>query len=166
MLKKGMFVKAVSTGVLVLASSVILSVTAQDAPPPTPEQIAASSTATRQAVFKLLSFNMAPINGMARNTVEFDAALAERNALRVAALAPMIAEVFAINDTRNFPVTTEALPIIWDNMDDFTAKGAALEEAARTFAAVAAGGDRAATIGAIRAFGSTCGNCHREYRVD
>lgn len=166
MLKKGMFVKAVSTGVLVLASSVISSVTAQDAPPPTPEQIAASSTATRQAVFKLLSFNMAPINGMARNTVEFDAALAERNALRVAALAPMIAEVFAINDTRNFPVTTEALPIIWDNMDDFTAKGAALEEAARTFAAVAAGGDRAATIGAIRAFGSTCGNCHREYRVD
>jgi cytochrome c556 len=166
MLKKGMFVKAVSTGALVLASAVMLSVTAQDAPPPTPEQIAASSTATRQAVFKLLSFNMAPINGMARNTVEFDAALAERNALRVAALAPMIAEVFAVNDTRNFPVTTEALPIIWDNMDDFTAKAAALEEAARTFAAVAAGGDRAATIGAIRAFGSTCGNCHREYRVD
>lgn len=166
MLKKGMFIKAVSTGVLVLASASMLSVTAQDAPPPTPEQIAASSTATRQAVFKLLSFNMAPINGMARNTVEFDAALAERNALRVAALAPMIAEVFAINDTRNFPVTTEALPIIWDNMEDFAAKGAALEEAARTFAAVAAGGDRAATIGAIRAFGSTCGNCHREYRVD
>ena len=166
MLKKGMFVKAVSTGALVLASAVMLSVTAQDAPPPTPEQIAASSTATRQAVFKLLSFNMAPINGMARNTVEFDAALAERNALRVAALAPMIAEVFAVNDTRNFPVTTEALPIIWDNMDDFTAKAAALEEAARTFAAVAAGGDRAATIGAIRAFGSTCGNCNREYRVD
>ena len=166
MLKKGMFVKAVSTGALVLASAVMLSVTAQDAPPPTPEQIAASSTATRQAVFKLLSFNMAPINGMARNTVEFDAALAERNALRVAALAPMIAEVFAVNDTRNFPVTTEALPIIWDNMDDFTAKAAALEEAARTFAAVAACCDRAATIGAIRAFGSTCGNCNREYRVD
>ena len=36
MLKKGMFVKAVSTGALVLASAVMLSVTAQDAPPPTP----------------------------------------------------------------------------------------------------------------------------------
>jgi cytochrome c556 len=117
-------------------------------------------------VFKLLAFNLAPINGMARNTVEFDAAIAERNALRVAALAPMIADVFAVNDTRNFPVTTEALPIIWDNMDDFRAKAVALEEAANTFAAVAAGGDQAATIGAIRAFGSTCGNCHREYRVD
>lgn len=166
MKKAGTFKKAVSAGALLLASVVMLSATAQDAPPPTPEQIAASSTATRQAVFKLLAFNLAPINGMARNTVEFDAALAERNALRVAALAPMIAEVFAVNDTRSFPVTTEALPIIWDNMDDFTAKAVALEEAAKTFAAVAAGGDRAATIGAIRAFGSTCGNCHREYRVD
>jgi len=78
----------------------------------------------------------------------------------------MIADLFVVNDTRNFPVTTEALPIIWDNMDDFSAKASALEEAAKTFAAVAAGGDRAATIGAIRAFGSTCGNCHREYRVD
>ncbi|MDP1756580.1 MAG: cytochrome c [Pseudohongiella sp.] len=166
MLKTGKFKKVFSVSALVLASVVMVTASAQDAPPPTPEQIASSATATRQAVFKLLAFNLAPINGMARNTVEFDAAIAERNALRVAALAPMIADLFVVNDTRNFPVTTEALPIIWDNMDDFRAKASALEEAAKTFAAVAAGGDRAATIGAIRAFGSTCGNCHREYRVD
>jgi cytochrome c556 len=166
MLKSNRLKKILALSALALTSAAIYTASAQDAPPPTPEQIAASSTATRQAVFKLLSFNMAPINGMARNTVEFDAALAQRNALRVAALAPMIPEVFAANDTRTFGVTTEALPIIWDNMDDFRAKAAALEDAANTFAAVAAGGDRAATIGAIRAFGSTCGNCHREYRVD
>ncbi|MDO9518830.1 MAG: cytochrome c [Pseudohongiella sp.] len=166
MLKSNRFKKILAVSALALTSAAIYTASAQDAPPPTPEQIAASSTATRQAVFKLLAFNMAPINGMARNTVEFDAVLAQRNALRVAALAPMIPEVFATNDTRAFGVTTEALPIIWDNMDDFRAKAAALEEAANTFAAVAAGGDRAATIGAIRAFGSTCGNCHREYRVD
>lgn len=166
MLNRSRFKKVLAVSVLALTSAAVYTATAQDAPPPTPEQVAASSTATRQAVFKLLAFNMAPINGMARNTVEFDAAVAQRNALRVAALAPMIAEVFAANDTRSFDVTTEALPIIWDNMDDFRAKAAALEEAANTFAAVAAGGDRAATIGAIRAFGSTCGNCHREYRVD
>ena len=166
MMNRSRFKKVLAVSVLALTSAAVYTATAQDAPPPTPEQVAASSTATRQAVFKLLAFNMAPINGMARNTVEFDAAVAQRNALRVAALAPMIPEVFAANDTRSFDVTTEALPIIWDNMDDFRAKAAALEEAANTFAAVAAGGDRAATIGAIRAFGSTCGNCHREYRVD
>ncbi|MDO8909436.1 MAG: cytochrome c [Pseudohongiella sp.] len=166
MLKSNRFKKILAVSAITLTSAALYTASAQDAPPPTPEQIAASSTATRQAVFKLLAFNMAPINGMARNTVEFDAVLAQRNALRVAALAPMIPEVFATNDTRAFGVTTEALPIIWDNMEDFRAKAAALEEAANTFAAVAAGGDRAATIGAIRAFGSTCGNCHREYRVD
>lgn len=158
------FKMIVGAGAIAMASAVMYSASAQEAP--TPEQQAASATATRQAVFKLLAFNMAPINGMARNTVEFDAALAERNALRVAALAPMIPELFAANDTRNFSVSTEALPIIWDNLDDFRAKAAALEEAANTFAALAAGGDRNATIAGIRAFGSTCGNCHREYRVD
>lgn len=160
-----MFKKTLIASLMVLTSAVIVTATAQDAPP-TPEQLAESSTASRQAVFKLLAFNLAPINGMARNTVEFDAALAERNARRVAALAPMIPELFAANDTRSMDVRTDALPIIWDNMDDFTAKATALEEAANTFAAVAAGGERAATIAAIRAFGSTCGNCHREYRAD
>lgn len=165
MFNRSRFKKVLAVGAVALTSAAIFTASAQDAPP-TPEQIADSSTATRQAVFKLLAFNLGPINGMARNTVEFDSALAQRNALRVAALAPMIPELFAANDTRAFDVDTEALPVIWDNMDDFRAKAVALEEAANTFAAVAAGGDRAATIGAIRAFGSTCGNCHREYRVD
>jgi cytochrome c556 len=163
-----MFKKLSLVGALVLTSAMILNASAQQtpAPPPTPEQLADSAAATRQAVFKLLSFNMAPINGMARNTVEFDASIAERNALRVAALAPMIPELFAVNDTRAFPVTTQALPGIWDNLDDFRRKAADLEEAANVFAAVAAAGDRNQTIAAIRAFGSTCGNCHRPYRED
>lgn len=161
-----MFKKLTRVSALVLASAVIFSASAQQQTPPTPEQLADSAAATRQAVFKLLSFNMAPINGMARNTVEFDAAIAERNALRVAALAPMIPELFAVNDTRVFPVTTQALPGIWDNLDDFRQKAADLEEAANVFAGVAAGGDRNQTIAAIRAFGATCGNCHRPYRED
>jgi cytochrome c556 len=166
MFKPSRFKKILALSALTLTSAAIFTVSAQDAPPPTPEEIAASSTAARQAVFKLLAFNMAPISGMARNTVEFDAALAQRNALRIAALAPMIPELFAANDTRSFDVSTEALPVIWDNMADFGAKADDLQQAAGVFAAVAADGDRAATIAAIRAFGSTCGNCHREYRVD
>jgi len=163
-----MLKKLVIVGSLVLASAVIYTASAQQtpAPPPTPEQVADSAASTRQAIFKLLSFNMAPINGMARDTVDFDAALAQRNALRVAALAPMIPELFAVNDTRAFPVSTQALPDIWDNMGDFSQKAADLEEAANVFAAVAAGGDRDQTIAAIRAFGATCGNCHRPYRED
>ncbi|HEY5645341.1 MAG TPA: cytochrome c [Pseudomonadales bacterium] len=133
---------------------------------PTPEQLAAMATENRQAVFKLLGVHMAPIVGMARGAVPFDAAVAERNARRIAMLAPMIPERFAAMDTREFDVATEALPVIWETPDDFAAKAKALEDAANTFAGLAAGGDQATTLGGLRAFGGTCGNCHDSYRVD
>lgn len=157
--------KLIGAGVIALASTLVVTATAQQDEPPTPEELAISATETRQAVFKLLAFNMAPISGMARGA-EFDAGLAERNARRIAGLAPMILELFAARDTREFSTETEALPVIWDNTDDFRQKAMDLESAANTFADVASGGDRNQTIAAIRAFGSTCGNCHREYRVD
>jgi cytochrome c556 len=133
---------------------------------PTPEQQAATATENRQAVFKLLGVNMGPIVGMARGAVPFDAALAERNARRIAMLAPMIPERFSAMDTREFDVETEALPVIWDDMDDFSAKAAALVEQANAFAETAAGGDQAATLGGLRNLGGACGNCHDAYRVD
>lgn len=149
---------AVLTGLLATAA------TAEEGP--TPEQRAAMATENRQAVFKLLGVNMGPIVGMARGQVPFDAAVAERNARRMVALAPMIPELFAAMDTREFAVDTEALPAIWENPDDFAAKAAALQEAATTFADTAAGGDQAATLGGLRNLGGTCGNCHDSYRVD
>lgn len=142
----------------------LIGASAQDTP--TPEQLAQNATETRQAVFKLLSFNMGTISGMARGSVEFDAAIAERNARRIATLAPMIPEVFAAYDTRGYQVETEALPIIWDRQDELREKAANLVQAAETFAAVAARGDRMETIGSVRALGAACGNCHETFRVD
>jgi cytochrome c556 len=132
----------------------------------TPEERAAGATATRQAVFKLLGFNMGPIGGMAREMVEFDAAIAERNARRIAALAPMIPELFAAMDTREFDVRTLALPIIWDNTDEFADLANKLIEAANDFADIAAGGDQAATLAAVRSLGGGCGNCHERFREE
>ena len=147
------------------ALSLLLATSATAGEGPTPEQQAATATENRQAVFKLLGVNIGPIVGMARGA-PFDAAVAERNATRMAALAPMIPELFAAMDTRSFDVDTEALPAIWENPDDFAAKAAALQEAATAFAATAAGGDQAATLGGLRNLGGTCGNCHDSYRVD
>ena len=142
---------------LIAGTSGLFSVSAQQTEP-TPEQIAAQATNTRQALFQVLFYNLNMISGMARGTVEFDAETAERNANRIAMLAPMISEMFAANDTRAFNVETEALPIIWDRMDEFTEKAMNLENAANTFAQIASGGDRNAILGGIRAFGGTCGN--------
>ncbi len=150
---------------LLAGTTGLFSVSAQQAEP-TPEQLAAQATNTRQALFQVLFYNLNMISGMARGTVEFDASVAERNANRIAALAPMITEVFAANDTRAFNVETEALPIIWDQMDEFEEKAHNLENAANTFAEIARGGERNAILGGIRAFGGTCGNCHETFRED
>lgn len=157
--------RIIGIGVVLAVATGLVSVSAQQAEP-TPEQIAAQATETRQGLFKVLAYNLGAISGMARGTVEFDAAIAERNANRIAALAPMIPEMFAAHDTRAFDVETEALPIIWDRMDEFQEKANNLVNGANTFAAIAKTGDRNAIIGGIRAFGGNCGNCHDTFRVD
>jgi cytochrome c556 len=154
----------IMTAVIAFAALSGVTISAQEGP--TPEQQAVMATENRQAVFKLLGVNMGPIVGMARGAVPFDASIAERNARRIAMLAPMIPELVGAMDTREFDVETEALPVIWDNMDEFSERAADLVDAANTFADLAAGGDQAATLGGLRAFGGTCGNCHDSFRVD
>jgi cytochrome c556 len=146
-----------------LVSGTLFTASAQDEP--TPAQRAAGAAETRQSVFKLLLFNLLPIAGMAQGA-PFDAELAEKNAHNIAALAPMIPDLFAAMDTRDFDVETEALDVIWENPAEFAAKAQALLEGANTFAEVAAGGDMAATLGAFRGLGGSCGNCHDDFRVD
>ena len=134
-----MLKQIVGIGLVVISASGVISVSAQQAEP-TPEELAAQAADTRQSLFKLLRYNLNMISGMARGTVAFDAAVAERNANRIAELAPMIPELFAA-DTRAYNIETEALPIIWDRMDEFTEKANNLVNAANTFAATARGGE-------------------------
>jgi len=160
-----MIMKIIVSTFALLATGVVTTSFAQQEEP-TPEELAIGATETRQALFKLLSYNNRPISGMARGTVEFNADIAERNALRIATLAQMIPELFRANDTRSYNVKTRALPIIWDQMEEFEAKAASMVEAANIFAAIAAEGDRTKTIAAVREFGSNCGNCHDDFRAD
>ena len=131
----------------------------------TPEERAAQAVDTRKSLFKMLRFNLVPIAGMAQGA-PFDAEVAQRNARRIAVMATMIPEVLA-QDTSAFDnIETTALDKIWDNQDDIAIKAQALIDNANAFADAAATGDMASTLGAFRAFGGSCGNCHDEYRVD
>jgi cytochrome c556 len=158
-----MIKKVITAAAIVASTSFMLAVNAQD---PTPQQQAEQAAETRQSVFRLFRYNLGAISGMARGTVEFDAEVAERNARRIAAMAPMIPELFAAMDTREYTLETEALPVIWEQFDLFQERAQALVDGANTFADIAAGGDRMATLGAIRALGANCGNCHETFRVD
>ncbi len=156
--------KLLVLAILAASTAAVMNVNAQGRQQ-TPEEQAASAVTTRKAVMRLLSFNNGPINGMARGQVAFDAAVAERNALRVASLASMIVEVFGAMDTRAYDVSTTALPAVWDNSEEFAQKAEAMIQAANTFAAIAARGDQTETIAAIREFGGNCGSCHDSFRV-
>jgi cytochrome c556 len=151
------------SAVVLLVSGLLFNASAQDAP--TPEQMAQAAAETRQGLFKLLLFNLRPIAGMAQGA-PFNAELAERNARRIAAIAPMIPDVLGAMDTRDFDLETEALDLIWDNMDDIGVKAQALADNAIAFADIAAGGEMGATLGAFRTLGGSCGNCHDTYRED
>lgn len=154
--------KLITTMTLMIASLVSMILQAQQM---SPEEQAAATTETRQAVFKLLGFHMGPIGAMARGQMDFDADLAKRNAERIAVLGTIIPDVFA-SDTREFDVVTRALDKIWDNKADFEAHAAELVKQAQAFAEAASSGDRATTLGALRPLGSACGDCHDDYRFD
>jgi cytochrome c556 len=121
--------------------------------------------ATRQSVFKLLSWNMGPLGGMVRGAAPFDAAVVSNNATNMANLAPMIPALFA-SDTHEFELETRALDGIWTSKDAFDAKAAELAAAATAVAAAADSGDEAATRAAIGAMGQVCGSCHDNYRAE
>ena len=147
-----------------VAAGIALTTGSIAQPTQTPEQQAQGAINTRKSVVRLFAFNMAPINAMARGG-QFDAALVERNARRIAALAPMLPEAFAAMDTRAFDLETEALPVIWDELEEFQQRANNLAEGVNELAAMAATGNQAETIRLAGAIGRTyCGGCHQMFR--
>ncbi|NKB34812.1 MAG: hypothetical protein GKR91_17085 [Pseudomonadales bacterium] len=131
----------------------------------TPEERAAAAIDQRKSLFKTIRYNLVPIAGMAQGA-PFDAEVAERNGRRIAVMATMIPEMLAV-DTSDFDnIETTALDSIWDNQGDIATKAQTLIDNANAFADAAATGEMGATLGAFRALGGSCGNCHDTYRVD
>ena len=151
------------TAIGIAASGLLMNSFAQN--DLTPEERAAQAVDTRKALFKMLRFNLVPIAGMAQGA-PFDADVAERNARRIAVMATMIPEVLAYDTSAYDSIETTALDKIWDNQNDIEVKAQALIDNANAFADAAATGNMGATLGAFRALGGSCGNCHDEYRVD
>lgn len=150
------------SAVIMIVSGVLFTASAQDQ---TPEERAAAAIDQRKSLFKTIRYNLVPIAGMAQGA-PFDAEVAERNARRIATMATMIPEMLAVDTSAFDNIETTALDSIWDNQSDIAAKAQALIDNSNAFADAAATGDMGATLGAFRALGGSCGNCHDTYRVD
>jgi cytochrome c556 len=140
----------------------VCAVHAQDAPP-SPEEALQKAVDTRQAVFKVISFNSDQVMGMLKK-VPFDAATAQKVGDRIAGLAPMIPEAFATDTRKAANVKTKAREGIWTNQADFKAKADDLAKAAQALSAAAKTGDKGATLKAIAGVGKGCSGCHDNYR--
>lgn len=60
---------------------------------------------------------------------------------------------------------SEALPVIWENTEDFAAAITKTEEATAAFVAAAESGDKDAISAAFRNVGMSCRGCHDNFRV-
>ncbi len=115
----------------------------------------------RQGLLKVVRSYFGPIFVMVRGDIPYNAEVVEKNASAIAALLPMIPDLFRM-DTSDTDVETGALDTIWDNWEDFAGKAEASAERARALAAAAS--DEDAAKAAFRAFGGSCSACHDDYR--
>jgi cytochrome c556 len=155
---------AKSSLIALCAIAPVSAVVAQDAGPPTPEQQAEQAVLTRQGLLKVMGFYMAPLGGMLKNKVPFDAAAAGKSATNIEALGGMIPDVFVFDTRKSTSVKTKAQDGIWTNAADFKAKADDLVKAAAALVEASKSGDKGTTLKAAGAVGKACGACHDNYR--
>lgn len=120
----------------------------------------------RNAQMTLYSWNLGMLGGMAKGSVEYDAAKASAAASNLAALAAMSPQGMWPEGSDSFAMEgkTRAMPEIWTTYPAISEKGAALKDAAAKLAAVAGDG-LDALKGGIGDVGKACGDCHKQFRV-
>jgi cytochrome c556 len=126
---------------------------------------AQTAVETRQAVMKIIGWNITPLGAMARDLVPWDQELFARNARRIAWMTTMIPDALRA-DTRGHDFETEALPVIWEDFDRFEELAGNARRSAERLAEVAAGGDEADSRRAFGALTDDCRACHDRFRED
>ena len=131
--------------------------------PPTPQQAAAATVATRQGLFKVLGAVISPLAVMRQQHMPVNMQAVGIGANRLVELSPLILEVFS-KDTRPFAVETRALDSIWMQPENFAAKSEELTLAADAAARAVASRDDDAALKAIERIQMACSGCHDVFR--
>jgi cytochrome c556 len=118
---------------------------------------------TRQAVLKVVGWNVGSMGAMAKDLIPWDEALFARNARRVAWMTTMIPDAFR-TDTSQMSLETEAKPLIWQDFARFEELAGNVRASAEALVAIAADGDEEATRKAFLAMADDCKACHDRFR--
>ncbi|PYE81187.1 c-type cytochrome [Pseudoroseicyclus aestuarii] len=145
---------------LVLSCLAALPAAAQDEPL-TPE----AAHEAREEHMKMLGQNLGVIGRMAQGEVDYDAEAAQEAADALVEISGMDMEAWLVEGSDSESLEdSRALPIIWDETEDYLAQWEDLHQAALAMQEVA-GTDLAALQGAMGPLGQSCGGCHRTYRA-
>ena len=126
---------------------------------PAHENVENPAVKARMMVMKTIVENIKTLGGLAKGTIDFDLEQARAALAEIESTAKTVPGLFK---TAEMDPKSEALPLIWTNFANFTAKSEALEGAAAT--ALASFSSKDDLIPSMRALGSTCKSCHSKYR--
>lgn len=118
----------------------------------------------RMDYMKALGDNTKPLGAMFKGEVAYDQATAREHAAHLAEAAPQMLALFPEGSNDD---PSEALPVIWEQWEDFQVKVADFETtSAALLETLDAGGDEGQVRAAFARMGKTCGNCHEVYREE
>ncbi len=122
--------------------------------------------ATRQGFMKLVVWEAAPLFGMAKGAMEYNASEATAHAANLKTISQYPVEALFLPGTSNAdrPGKTRALPEIWSD-------GAGFKKAFESWRSAidgvveAAGKGQGELAAAVGALGKSCGGCHKPFRA-
>ena len=118
----------------------------------------------RQGIYKAIRWNWGPLAQMAQGKAPFVRADFVKRATRVSFLSHQLLEGYPPGAHEG--AVTDALPAIWENFDDFSAKLDSFKLEARNLRLVAESGDEPAIKQQFIKTAGTCKACHDKYKAD
>jgi len=123
------------------------------------EDVKNPTVKARMMAMSNIGGQMKTLGGMAKGAVAFDLEQAKVALAEIEKTAKTVPALFKDNET---DPKSEALPAIWSNYADFTAKSDTLTSAAANALASFASQDD--LVPAMQAMGGSCKGCHSAYR--
>lgn len=116
----------------------------------------------RQGIFTAYKWYFGPMGAMVKGDMPYDQAEFTRRAEQLAHLAPMPEEGFVEGSAEG----SDALPEIWEEMDQFSAGFDKLETTTAALVEASLSGDMDQIKPAFGAVAKSCKGCHDNFRAD